>query len=257
MSSIYYEFRLPYMRLWTLARKETISTFEDKRMNLEGRTLPSVIRQDECFCLPPLSKSFDCLAYLLALYLWCENCDYQMSLVINHFLNMARKFHYEGSWRIWFELAEFFELEVEEGGKSDLMKQRSRSSSGPNGQKIELTYSQRYSVQAYQREATIFSYMNFIEFLLEHFSEDDLFGNLYRRAKVLAHMIKIENHQHYQRRLEKRRVKRALRHRGYRDKGTLPDPSSAYLRDANRLPEREPEPKYNTLNQVIDWGSSE
>jgi len=256
MSSIYEVFNEPYMRLWSLSRKEKIVTFPDKNLNLNGRTLPSVIRQDEMIKIPSLTKSYDMLCFLLACYLWLEDYDYQLSFIINHFLTVARKFQYQNCWKIWFDLAEYFDLEVIEGSQQLYNEQRCRSSSGPNDQNRKLTIPERSKIEPFNREATIFSYQNFIEFLLLNFSEDDLFGNLYRRAKSLARNIKIVNSLKYQKYLNQRKVQRTIRHRGYRDKGTLPDLNLKARREANRLPEKAPEPQFDSLNQVIDWGSS-
>lgn len=256
MSSMYNEFKLPYMRLWNHAQKK-IAQHRDEYQNLDGRTLPSVVRQDESIRLPSLTKSSDWLAYLLALYLFLREGDYQVGTVINHILRMARRNHYEGSWRIWFDLAEFFDLEVLEGRKNLYNEQRSRSSSGPNDQKRILSITERSLARPIDREAVIFSYMNFVEFLLLHFSEDDLFGNLLKKALHFGKIIKLVNFEAYQRLLERRRVRRLIRHRGYRDKGTAPDLMRSARRDANRLPEQETEVLFDTLNSVVHWGSSE
>lgn len=253
-STIYSVFNETYMRLWSYSRKFKVVTNPDERLRLESRTLPAIIRQDEMICIPSITRSYDMLAYLLALLLWTENSDYQISVILNHFLRMARRYKYEGSWKIWFDLAEYFEVEVVEGRHQLYNEQRSRSSSGPNGQNEKMSTNERSYVKPFEREATIFSYMNFVEFLEEHFSQDDIFGNIFRRSLSMAKTFKIIDTAKYQRVLADRTVKRTIRHRGYRDKGTLLQQESRIRKEANRELPRDPEPLFDTLNQVIDWG---
>lgn len=256
MSEYYSLMNEPYVRFFHRARDLAKLVPREQRRIIDGRTLPTAIRQDEVLRLPPYSKSKQWLTYVLAVFIYVEENDYALSTVINHVLRMASRYSYEGSWEIWGQLAEFFELEIVQGTEKAKSYREVWSSSAPNGTIGRLSnYERSLPARKFGREGTIFDFQSFMEFLQLHFSLDDLFGNYLPAAVALGRIIKFENNEQQRLRRERRAVKRKIRHRGYRDKGSLPDRDAQIRREANR--ESEPQEKevlYDSSSQIIDWG---
>lgn len=112
----------------------------------------------------------------------------------------------------------------------------------------------RSTIKNYEREGVIFSEFYWTEFLTRHFSDDDIFGNLLKRALQLGKTLKVKDIFEISVTNDHRPVKEErFIGRGYKDHGTMSDVEHSARRDASRTADIKPY-KFDSLNQVVTWG---
>lgn len=227
-----------YMRFY-----RRVQLLRHRELAVRGRLTehPTIVRKDQRIKLPAtlLESSKRCLAWFLFLIYYHEEADYQVLDNLQIILNTARNKRYEGSWAVWEKMAIYFNFpssrELEDKGLG--------------------VYRLNLGSRREELEGTVCSPYYFIEFLLNYFcSEDDLFGNYARLvAQYSAIELKVESWAEYQRRSERRKVRRPQRHRGYRDKGSMTSNEELARREANRR-KRDKEVTFDPFDHTTTWG---
>lgn len=207
-----------YRSVWFI--RKLVDLPRNSRSILSGRTEPLIIRPEkEEFKIPANLSGHEALAFITLLITYFPEDDYSVSKVVNHYLKVARKYKYQGKWEWCKNLIEYFDF-----SKEDEIK---------------------------QREFVLFSLPDYFDFLLTIRSEDDLFGNLYRKSARLSHLVKIKKIVFVTE--DKRPVFKPQFHRGYKDHGHLPKIGARELREANRQSEKPELPRYNSDDQVVTY----
>lgn len=214
-----YDQEFYFRSIWYI--KDRIKEINELDKN-QGRNLPSVIRKGEEFYIPGHLKARESLAFVTLLIALYPEADYQVSKVLQLYINQGRIHKYEGEWRWVKSLIQYFDV-------------------SPVG----------YDKNINDREFTIYSQPDYFDFLLTLYSADDLFGNMYNLCSRLSRLIKVRKERTA---LTPKPVKRIQRHRGYRDHGHLPEINSSALRFANQSFEIQEETKYDILDQTHTWG---
>lgn len=213
-----YHQELYFRAVWFVRNRLNYNT---QTIQPEGRTYPTVPRQDEEYILPKLSRSNDWLAYLTLLLCTNETNDYAIAKVFAHVNTLAQRSEYVGNWEIWKKLIRKFGIGL---------------------------------FRATEKESTVFSLPDYFEFLEENFHTDEIFGNILKRSVSLAKVVKIRKI-NYSVTTDNSPVVYPIRHRGYRDKGSLAPVGSKEYRKANQSFESKPKlPKEDFLGEVVVWG---
>lgn len=211
-----------------------------------GTNHPAIIRKDEVIRYPQFERSKDWLAFYVALVFFYNNADYQISRVLDHILLVAQKYNYQGSWGIWAKFIRFFNLER----TSDKMKSKPLP-------EFEFHLDQETPSRFLDPyEGSPFSQYYLTEFLRTIMKEDEIFGNLLRKMVKFIKLTRVESYEEASRRLARKKIKRPQRHRGYRDRGSVSDPSERARRQANRQDEPEWE-VYSAFTFSSVWGQKE
>lgn len=168
-----------------------------------GRPLPGAPRQFEEIKIPNLMNSNQWLNYYIGLTIYAYENDLAVSRVLNHILRIAKRYQYEGSWKIWLDYIDYFQIEEEE---------------------TPLDKDKRNVID------TCFDIPSIFDFLSEHFSDDEIFGNILNSAARLIcncyKLVPIDRTNHS-------KVRWPQRKRGYTDKGSLAPFGFSAVRDAN------------------------
>jgi hypothetical protein len=165
-----------------------------------GRNHPVVIRPFEVIVPPNIRTNFGWISYLtICLYTLYHN-DIALSRLFQAYFDVARRYCYQGSWGMALELAEIYNL--------------SSKSLKPN-------YSQDL----------IYDTISWQQFLSEHFSKDDIYGNIIPQGVKYWTISRIKNIY----KVDRRPVRRAARKRGYNDHGSLQPLDSRARREANTV----------------------
>lgn len=189
----------------------------------DGSTLPLAPRQHEEIKMTGLSSSTDLLAFYIGCTIISYENDFALSKILNHILRMAQRYNFTGKWKIWQDYIEYFNIESED-------------SYGKNINVIE----------------TCFDIPEIFIFLNQHFSEDEIFGNILNRSvKLISALYKIRPIKY----VDRRPVIKPQRARGYKDKGSLASFDTRARRLAN-MENIEPTPrvKYDSSSDIQLWG---
>lgn len=198
-----------------------IAAAEDLTKKL-GSRLPGVIRQSEKLKVPNQLNSFQSISYFSALIIVNYDNDLVNSEVFNSFVQNARRHGYQGNWRFFLEVCQYFGLEDE-------------------------TSNLKYN----DNPDSLFSLPEYFEFLSFYFKEDEIFGNVLQSGvKLLIKNWKVTNRW----KADLRKINRPQRKRGYTDKGNLPDFQERFRAKANQEVEYHKLPKYNSLSEVVLFG---
>lgn len=231
-----------YMRFWRSCQKFE-SFLRKDYPDLNRRNQPAVVRKDEVLRGPHLTRSREYLASFLYLIYKFPDADYQIKLcVLDKALGQAKYRNYEGEWGIWLKMKDYF-------GLPDLPGEENTD------RKPSIPVCLQNERPTGFEEGSIFSPYYFIEFLLNFYcSEDDLFGNIVSLTVRLGITYRVENFEQISRREQRRPVRRAQRHRGYRDKGSCSSESEKARRQANQSNDESRKITIDTLAHVTTWG---
>ena len=187
-----------------------------------GRRLPGVIRQSEKLKYPSELSAFSSIAYFTSLIIINFDNDLASSEILQIQLNQARRYGYQGKWRFYLELSQYFGLE-------------------------DKTSNSRYR----DNPDSLFDLPSYFDFLSLYFTEDEIFGNLLRTGtKLLFKTWNVSNRW----KADLRKVKKPQRKRGYTDKGNLPDLNEVARRKANTELTSVVQPKFEALEEVVLFG---
>lgn len=165
-----------------------------------GRNHPVVIRPFEVVIQPNIRTNFEWISFLTICIYTLHHNDIALARLFQSYFDTARKYYYQGSWSLAQDLAEKFDLRPES---------------------LKPDYSQDL----------IYDPISWQEFLSEHFSKDDIYGNLIPMGVKYWTNAKIVSIYKY----DRRPVKHSQRKRGYNDRGSLQPFDSRARREANAV----------------------
>lgn len=247
MSTVYNVFSEPYIRFSNRLNK---LIKDDAGLQKSGRKPPLVPRPSEEFVIPQINSAFESLAfYTMLVYKYPEN-DYALSKVVNHMINTADKYNYQGDWKIWLFAALYFNLEVVDERSNETINEMIRSFSEHNVENNKTSSLDTFDKMYYEREGTIFSDLYWFEFIQLFYSMDTIFGNLIKLSLRFYKIVRIKDPM--KPKYSRSKIQK-LKTSEYKDKGSLPDPVSRARRLANVEQELR-RPKFDSMNLIALWG---
>lgn len=194
----------------------------EQTQKYSGRRLPGVVRKSEKLRYPSQLSAFQSISYFTSLIIVNYDNDLASSEILQIQLNQARRYGYQGKWRFYLELVQYFGLEDE----TTNLKYRDNPDS-------------------------LFDLPEYFYFLSLYFTEDEIFGNILKSGtQLLFKTWKIENRW----KADLRKIKKPQRKRGYTDKGNLPNMNDVYLRKANIELTYQVAPKYDPTSEIVLFG---
>lgn len=209
-----------YYRAVNFVNKELAKLSTDPKYL--GRRLPGVIRKSEKLKYPSGLSAFQSISYFSSLIIMNYDNDLVNAEILNIQLAQARRYNYQGSWRFYLELCQYFGLE----DKTTNLKYR-------------------------EFPDKVFDLPEYFIFLSLYYKEDEIFGNLLKSGIALLYRTwKPECRW----KADLRKIKKPQRKRGYTDKGNLPDYQELARRKANTELAIINQPKYDALDEITLWG---
>jgi len=209
-----------YYRAVSFVNKELARLSKDSKYL--GRRLPGVIRKSEKLKYPSGLSAYQSISYFTSLIIVNYDNDLVNAEILNLLLAQARRYKYQGSWRFFLELCQYFGLE----DKTTNLKYR-------------------------EFPDKVFDLPEYFIFLHLYYKEDEIFGNLLKNGIALLYKTwKPENRW----KADLRKIKKPQRKRGYTDKGNLPDYQDLARRKANTELAITDTPKYDAMDEITLWG---